>query len=84
MWRIPCSMVSFLFTTFFQKKTWQPLGPLLKVKLLVGYMVKSHSTQRSVSGIRRSPKMCQDTNALIERFHPQPTRISMESNNLDT
>ena len=24
--------------TSYQKDTWQPLGPLLKVKLLVGYM----------------------------------------------
>ena len=41
--------------------TWQPLGPLLKVKLLVGPTCKiPRSTQRSCSGIRRSPKMCQD------------------------
>ena len=43
--------------------TWQPLGKtLLKVKLLVGYIRKIplKATQRSCSGIRLSPKMCQD------------------------
>ena len=35
--------------------TWQPLGPLLKVKLLVGPTCKiPRSTQRGCSGIRRS------------------------------
>ncbi len=41
--------------------TWQPLGPLLKVKLLVGPTCKiPRSTQRSCPGIRRSPEMCHD------------------------
>ena len=54
--------------------SWQPLGPLLKVKLLVGYMrsclcrvgtvnsrrhVKSHDQLEGAKGIRLSPKMCQ-------------------------
>ena len=39
---------------------WQPLGPLLKVKRLVGPTCKiPRSTQRGCSGIRRSSKMCQ-------------------------
>ncbi len=41
--------------------TWQPLGPLLKVKLLVGYIdVKSHDQLKGAgcSGIRRSPDRC--------------------------
>ena len=38
----------------------QPLGPLLKVKLLVGPTCKIPvSSFRSCLGIRRSPKMCQ-------------------------
>ena len=58
-----------------ENKTWQPLGPLLKVKLLVVYSARldvllrcylvgptgkiPRSTLRGVQGIRRSPKMCQ-------------------------
>ena len=42
------------------KLSWQPLGPLLKARLLAGPTCKTpRSTQRSCSGIRRSPKMCQ-------------------------
>ena len=38
-------------------------NPGLKVKLLVGPTCKiPRSTQRSVQGIRRSPKMCQEKN----------------------
>ncbi len=49
--KVPLKWVTF---------TWQFLGPLLKVKLLVGYIRKiPRSTQRSCSGISRSPKMCQ-------------------------
>ena len=49
------------------KFTWQPLGPLLKVKLLVGPTCKiPRSTQRSVHGIKRSlTKMCQVYHTLI-------------------
>ena len=40
--------------------SWQPLGPLQKVKLLVGYglHVKSHDQLKGAyKGVRRSPKM---------------------------
>ena len=40
--------------------SWQPFGPLLKVRLLVGPTGKiPRSTLRGVQGIRRSPKLCQ-------------------------
>ena len=58
---------------------WQPLGKtLLKVKLLVGPTCKiPRSTQRSVWGIRRSPKMCQETNPKIswKKQHRTPRQL---------
>ena len=40
-------------------KSWQPLGPLLKVKLLVGPRCKIPLNSKGAKGIRRSPKMWQ-------------------------
>ena len=56
------------------KKTWQPLGPLLKVKLFVGpTFVKSHETHSKgrITGIRRSPDRCAKTAKM-----PQKIQIS--------
>ena len=42
------------------KKTWQPLGPLLKVKLVVGptCKIQRNNSKGRITGIRRSPDRC--------------------------